>query len=61
MEGEEEEDTNVHCVKELRVQEEDRLMDVRTMVFGMGFSGDLRIGWGFLSFLFPVSADIYWV
>jgi hypothetical protein len=31
-------------VKGLRVEEEDRLMDVRTMVFGMGVSGDLRVG-----------------
>ena len=31
-------------VKGLRLQEEDRLMDVRTMVFGMGVSGDLRVG-----------------
>lgn len=31
-------------VKGLRVEEEHRLMDVRTMVFGMGFSGDLRVG-----------------
>ena len=30
--------------KGLRVEEEDRLMDIRTMVFGMGVSGDLRIG-----------------
>jgi hypothetical protein len=25
-------------------QEEEALMDVRTMVFGMGASGDLRVG-----------------
>ena len=45
-EEEEEEGTNdrLGCVKGLRVQEEDRLMDVRTMVFGMGVSGDLRVG-----------------
>lgn len=50
-------------VTRLRVQEEDRLMDVRTMVFGMGVSGDLRVGWVafslFLSLFFPVQyADI---
>ena len=41
-------------VKGLRVQEEDKLMDVRTMVFGMGVSGDLRVGWVifFLPFIF---------
>lgn len=32
------------CVKGLKVQEEDKLMDVRTMVFGIGVSGDLRVG-----------------
>ena len=35
----------------LRVPEEDRLMDIRTMVFGMGVSGDLRVGWVFSFFL----------
>ena len=49
-EGEAAED-QLGFVKGLRVQEEDRLMDVRTMVFGMGVSGDLRVGWGFFSFL----------
>jgi hypothetical protein len=42
-------------VKGLRVQEEDKLMDVRTMVFGMGVSGDLRVGSVFFfSLLCPV-------
>ena len=36
----------------LRVQEEDRLMDIRTMVFGMGVSGDLRVGWVLFLFFF---------
>ena len=39
-------------VKGSRAQEEDKLMDVRTMVFGMGVSGDLRVGWGVFFFLF---------
>ena len=37
-------DDQLGFAKELRVQEEDRLMDIRTMVFGMGVSGDLRVG-----------------
>ena len=37
-------DDQLGFVKGLRVPEEDRLMDIRTMVFGMGVSGDLRIG-----------------
>jgi hypothetical protein len=45
-EGEEEadDDDQLGFAKGLRVQEEDRLMDIRTMVFGMGVSGDLRVG-----------------
>ena len=50
------------CVKGLRVEEEDRLMDVRTMVFGMGVSGDPRVGWGFfLLFFFEVGMLIYYL
>ena len=45
-------DDQLGIVKGLRVQEEDRLMDIRTMVFGMGVSGDLRVGWGFFSLSF---------
>lgn len=37
-------DDQLGFVKGLRVPEEDRLMDIRTMVFGMGVSGDLRVG-----------------
>lgn len=37
-------DDQLGCAKGLRVEEEDQLMDVRTMVFGMGVSGDLRVG-----------------
>jgi hypothetical protein len=40
-------DDQLGLVKGLRVEEEDRLMDIRTMVFGMGVSGDLRVGWVF--------------
>ena len=40
-------DDQLGLAKGLRVQEEDRLMDIRTMVFGMGVSGDLRVGWVF--------------
>ena len=43
-------DDQLGLAKGLRVQEEDRLMDIRTMVFGMGVSGDLRVGWVFLFF-----------
>ena len=43
-------DDQLGCAKGLRVQEEDKLMDIRTMVFGMGVSGDLRVGLSFLSF-----------
>ena len=43
-------DDQLGFAKGLRVQEEDRLMDIRTMVFGMGVSGDLRVGWGFFLF-----------
>ena len=33
-------------------EEEEALMDVRTMVFGMGALGDLRVGWVFIYFFF---------
>ena len=53
-------DDQLGIVKGLRVPEEDKLMDIRTMVFGMGVSGDLRVGWAFFPFFFPVAkyADI---
>jgi hypothetical protein len=53
-------DDQLGFVKGLRVPEEDRLMDIRTMVFGMGVSGDLRVGWVFfLSFFIIIQyADI---
>ena len=54
-------DERLGCVKRLRAQEEDKLMDVRTMVFGMGVSGDLRVGWVsfFILFFFRSDTDIY--
>lgn len=32
-------------LNQLRVEREEKLMDVRTMVFGMGAAGDLRVGY----------------
>ena len=50
-EAEEEANDQLGCTKRLGVQEEDRLMDVRTMVFGMGASGNLRVGWVYFCLL----------
>ena len=43
-EVEEEEEEPEPVIKRPRVEAEQNLMDVRTMVFGMGASGDLLVG-----------------
>ncbi|PPQ64360.1 hypothetical protein CVT24_008429 [Panaeolus cyanescens] len=46
---EEDEEEDRHVPKRLRTsKDEDRLMDVRTMVFGMGATGDLCVGYKYL-------------
>lgn len=38
----------MHTKPQLRLPDEERQMDVRTMVFGMAASGDMRVGYVFL-------------